>query len=580
MSDHQVYAVILAGGSGSRLWPLSRRDLPKQFLALDGKASLLQTTINRLSPVIDTKSVLIVTQEAHAKGEAYHALLPYQTLFEPTGRNTAPAIALAAAYLTACGADPIMVVLPADHIIKDEVRFRAHLNIAIKAAESGKLITFGIRPTHPDTGFGYIKAHRCPPLDKGGLGGICDMSEIYTVERFTEKPDHATAERFLKEGDYYWNSGMFVWRASVILAEIQQHLPAVYQVIQDIIAESRAAGTFQQAVEKHFAAMPSISIDYGVLEKSSRVSLIPCDIGWNDVGSWQAVHEISAHDENGNALQGNVIAVDCKNSLIRAEKRLVAAIGVEDLCVIETADAVLISKSDQTQRVREVVDVLQQRGATEHVYHAKVNRPWGNYTVLEEDQDGFKIKRIEVAPGARLSLQSHRQRSEHWVVVSGTATVTNGDEVITVLKNQSTYIPIGTRHRLENRGSEPLHIVEIQVGEYLGEALNHELHEALELAQALFKVYGKGIFTEFFSEGIGGGLSFNIVYRAAKLKFLHPFKRLFCRDVIALFPSFFQPPFKDIHGGGFIFCGKGPSFIGITGYKGVYEVFPFVEFSP
>ena len=469
MSDHQVYAVILAGGSGSRLWPLSRRDLPKQFLALDGKASLLQTTINRLSPVIDTKSVLIVTQEAHAKGEAYHALLPYQTLFEPTGRNTAPAIALAAAYLTACGADPIMVVLPADHIIKDEVRFRAHLNIAIKAAESGKLITFGIRPTHPDTGFGYIKAHRCPPLDKGGLGGICDMSEIYTVERFTEKPDHATAERFLKEGDYYWNSGMFVWRASVILAEIQQHLPAVYQVIQDIIAESRAAGTFQQAVEKHFAAMPSISIDYGVLEKSSRVSLIPCDIGWNDVGSWQAVHEISAHDENGNALQGNVIAVDCKNSLIRAEKRLVAAIGVEDLCVIETADAVLISKSDQTQRVREVVDVLQQRGATEHVYHAKVNRPWGNYTVLEEDQDGFKIKRIEVAPGARLSLQSHRQRSEHWVVVSGTATVTNGDEVITVHKNQSTYIPIGAKHRLENLGNEPLHIVEIQVGDYLGE---------------------------------------------------------------------------------------------------------------
>jgi mannose-1-phosphate guanylyltransferase/mannose-6-phosphate isomerase len=262
---------------------------------------------------------------------------------------------------------------------------------------------------------------------------------------------------------------MFVWRASVILAEIRQHLPTVYQVIQNIIAESNAGGTFQQAVEKHFAAMPSISIDYGVLEKSSRVSLIPCDIGWNDVGSWHAVHEISAHDENGNALQGNVIAVDCKNSLIRAEKRLVAAIGVEDLCVIETADAVLISRSDQTQRVREVVDVLHQRGSTEHVYHAKVNRPWGSYTVLEEDQDGFKIKRIEVAPGARLSLQSHRQRSEHWVVVSGTATVTNGDEVITVQKNQSTYIPIGTKHRLENRGSEPLHIVEIQVGEYLEE---------------------------------------------------------------------------------------------------------------
>ena len=468
MSDCQVHAVILAGGSGSRLWPLSRQHLPKQFLSLDGNASLLQTTINRLSPAIKAENILIVTQEAHAKGEAYHALLPYRTLFEPVGRNTAPAIALAAACLMAEGADPIMVVLPADHIIKDEVRFRDHLSIAIKAAENGGLITFGIRPTHPDTGFGYIKA-RSASLDTEAPDEACAANEVYTVERFTEKPDHATAEQFLRQGDYYWNSGMFVWRASVILAEIQRHLPEVYRIVQAILAGSRAAGSFQQAVEEHFAAMPAISIDYGVLEKSDRVSLIPCDIGWNDVGSWHAVHEISAKDESGNTLQGNVVALDCRNSLIRAEKRLVAAIGVEDLCVIETADAVLISKSDQTQRVREVVDTLEQRGATEHIYHAKVNRPWGSYTVLEEDQDGFKIKRIEVAPGARLSLQSHKRRSEHWVVVSGTATVTNGDSIITVHKNQSTYIPIGTKHRLENQGSEPLHIVEIQVGEYLGE---------------------------------------------------------------------------------------------------------------
>ncbi len=455
MSD--VHAVILAGGSGSRLWPLSRQHLPKQFLALDGKATLLQTTINRLSPTIAAKDVLIVTQESHAKGEAYHALLPYRALYEPIGRNTAPAIALAAAYLMAEGDDPVMVVLPADHIIKDEVRFREHLDIAIRAAESGKLVTFGIQPTRPDTGFGYIKAH--PGEDV----------QVYEVERFTEKPDLATAETFLKEGDYFWNSGMFVWRASVILDEIRRYLPAVHQIVEIILAENRAGINFQQAVEKHFAAMPSISIDYGVLEKSDQVSLIPCDIGWNDVGSWQAVHEISSKDEHGNALQGNVIAIDCKNSLIRAEKRLVAAIGIEDLCVIETADAVLISKSDQTQRVREVVDALHEKGATEHIYHTKVNRPWGSYTVLEEDEEGFKLKRIEVAPGARLSLQSHQQRSEHWVVVSGIATVTNGDDVITVHKNQSTYIPIGAKHRLENRGSEPLHIVEIQVGDYLGE---------------------------------------------------------------------------------------------------------------
>ncbi len=454
---NDVCAVILAGGSGSRLWPLSRQHLPKQFLALEGSSSLLQTTINRLSPTVDASNVLIVTQEAHAKGEAYHALLPYQSLFEPVGRNTAPAIALAAAWLARDGADPVMVVLPADHIIKDEASFREHLDTAIRAAHGGRLLTFGIQPTRPDTGFGYIKAH---PSDAG---------EVYDVERFTEKPDHDTAVRFLESGDYYWNSGMFVWRASVILAEIRRYLPAVYKVVEAILAEYRAGTEFQQAVERHFATMPSISIDYGVLERSDQVSLIPCDIGWNDVGSWQAVHEIADKDENGNALQGNVIAVDCRNSLIRAEKRLVAAIGVEDLCVVETADAVLISKSDQTQRVREVVDHLHEKDATEHVYHAKVNRPWGSYTVLEEDPEGFKLKRIEVAPGARLSLQSHARRSEHWVVVSGTATVTNGDEVITVHKNQSTYIPIGAKHRLENCGSEPLHIVEIQVGDYLGE---------------------------------------------------------------------------------------------------------------
>ena len=436
---------------------MSRQHLPKQFLVLEGETTLLQTTINRLSPTIEAGQVLVVTQEAHAKGEAYHALLPYRALYEPVGRNTAPAIALAATYLMAEGADPIMVVLPADHIIKDEARFRSHLEDACAAAGEGKLVTFGIQPTRPDTGFGYIKAK---PNEAG---------RVYEVERFTEKPDHETAERFLQDGNYYWNSGMFVWRASVILEEIGRHLPEVYRVVQEILKEVGLGLSFQQAVEKHFPVMPSISIDYGVLERSDRVSLIPCDIGWNDVGSWQAVHEISPHDQAGNALQGNVIAVDCKRSLIRSEKRLVAAIGLEDICVIETADAVLISRSDQTQRVREVVDQLHDKGATEHIFHTKVNRPWGSYTVLEEDPEGFKLKRIEVAPGARLSLQSHTRRSEHWVVVSGTATVTNGDQVLTVHKNQSTYIPIGAKHRLENLGNEPLHIVEIQVGDYLGE---------------------------------------------------------------------------------------------------------------
>jgi mannose-1-phosphate guanylyltransferase/mannose-6-phosphate isomerase len=451
----EVFAIILAGGSGSRLWPLSRRDLPKQFLALEGDESLLQTTIDRLSPIISAQNVLVVTQETHAKGEAYHALLPYKSLFEPVGRNTAPAIALAAAYLTRDGADAVMVVLPADHVIKEKISFQKHLQSAIGVANTGKLVTFGIKPTRPDTGFGYIKTY----MD----------GEVQDVELFTEKPDLSTAQHFLSTGNYYWNSGMFVWRASVILAEIRQYLPEVYQIIQDILVESRRGGSFQEAVEKYFSAMPSISIDCGVLENTTNVSLIPCDIGWNDVGSWQAVHEISHKDQFGNVLRGNVIAFDCKNNLIRSEKRLVAAIGIENLCIVETADAILISRSDLTQQVREVVDVLHQRGASEQICHAKVNRPWGSYTVLDEDSGGFKLKRIEVAPGTRLSLQSHQHRSEHWVVVSGVATVTNGDHVVEIHKNQSTYIPMATRHRLENRGTEPLHIVEIQVGSYLGE---------------------------------------------------------------------------------------------------------------
>lgn len=456
--EHSVCAVILAGGSGSRLWPLSRQQLPKQFLRLDGEHSLLQGTIERLSPLIDPADVLIVTGEDHAKGEAYHALSPYQTLLEPVGRNTAPAIALAAAFLQQQGGDPVMVVLPADHIIKDVQAFQSSLRHAIEAARNSMLVTFGIRPTRPDTGFGYIKA---APAD--------NSQSVLAVERFTEKPDLAAAKRFLHDGGYYWNSGMFVWKASTILREIRQHLPEVHAVLRDMLDNCRSGEAFEQVVRKQFHRMPAISIDVGVLEKCANVGLVPCEIGWSDVGSWDAVYEIAGKDENNNTIQGNVLALDCKNSLIRGDKRLVAAVGMEDICVVETPDAILITKRGESQRVREVVEALKERGAREQLTHVTVQRPWGSYTVLEDENSGFKIKRITVIPGGKLSLQSHQHRSEHWVVVSGAATVVHGEDMLTVAKNESTYIPIGVKHRLENRGVIPLQIIEVQVGEYLEE---------------------------------------------------------------------------------------------------------------
>jgi len=511
ITNHQsgdvVRAVILAGGSGSRLWPLSRQQLPKQFLRLNGDRSLLQATIERLQPLIAPSNVLIVTGEEHAKGEAYHDLLPYESILEPVARNTAPAIAVAAAFLRERGGDPVMVVLPADHIIKDQTAFQACLSQAINAARSGALVTFGIRPTRPDTGFGYIKAgkpvprtlsrhsgeHRNPgngSLDPGirrddelrsipfnpPLRGTNHQSlvtghqsSVLTVERFTEKPDQQTAERFLREGDYFWNSGMFVWKASAILTQIAQHLPEVHAIVDEMRTTWKDGEPFAQVVKQQFHRMPSISIDYGVLEKAKDVVLIPCDIGWSDVGSWDAVHEISPRDANGNVFEGNVLALDCADTLIRGGRRLVAAIGVDNLCVVETPDAVLVTKRGQTQRVREIVDQLNARHAKEHLVHLTVQRPWGTYTVLEDEAKGYKIKRIEVKPGGRLSLQRHQHRSEHWVVVSGTATVVRDGETTTVSKNESTYISIGVKHRLENRGRIPLQIVEVQVGEYLEE---------------------------------------------------------------------------------------------------------------
>jgi len=485
ISQYPVKAVILAGGSGTRLWPLSRTQLPKQFLRLQGEKTLLDATVHRLAPLIEEKDVLIVTGSEHAKGEAYNSLQHYQTLLEPTGRNTAPAIALAAAWLlyqsrqsqqSGEAEDPIMVVLPADHIIKEREAFQSSLKQAIEVAKQGSLVTFGIKPTRPDTGFGYIKANKPSSADnrwsEEQLATENSNSPTLDVIKFTEKPDEATANRYFQTENYYWNSGMFVWRASAILEEIKIHLPELHRHLSVISSQWMEEGLPAENCEfsvGDWEKMPNISIDYGVLEKSKKVTLVPCNIGWSDVGSWDAVHEIALHDSSDNALQGRVIAKDCKNSLIHSNKRLVAAVGVEDLCVVETQDALLITKRGDSQRVREVVELLKQdKGAQEHLFHCTVNRPWGSYTVLEE-HTGFKMKRITVNPSASLSLQRHQHRSEHWVVVSGTATVTLNEQTQTITKNQSTYIPIGMKHRLENLGKIPLEIIEVQVGEYLGE---------------------------------------------------------------------------------------------------------------
>jgi len=452
--------VILSGGAGTRLWPLSRELYPKQLLALTGQRTMIQDTALRLKG-LEAAAPIIVCNDAHrflvAEQMRQISQEPRAIVLEPCGRNTAPAIALAAlaALKGSDNADPVLLVLPADHVIRDVPAFQQAALAAQAAAEEGRLVTFGVVPHAPETGYGYIK--RGAPL-----------GSVYRIEQFVEKPDAERAGQFLASGAYYWNSGMFVFRARRYLEELERFAPAIASAARKAYEGARADLDFTRLDAKAFEACPSDSIDYAVMEKTADAVVVPLDAGWSDVGSWASLHAASACDSNGNVAIGDVLVEDSTNCYLYSESRLVAAVGLEDHVVVETKDAVLVAPKNRVQDVKSLVGKLKELGRYEHSLHREVFRPWGSYDSLENGHR-FQVKRLTVKPGAQLSLQMHHHRAEHWVVVSGTARITRGDETFILEENQSTYIPIGVKHRIENPGRIPLHIIEVQSGSYLGE---------------------------------------------------------------------------------------------------------------
>jgi mannose-1-phosphate guanylyltransferase len=451
--------IIMAGGSGSRLWPLSRQMFPKQFLTLHGDSSMLQATAERLSGIEHAPAMVICNEEHRFSVAEQFRLnnIPNSgIILEPVGRNTAPAIALAALQAIKSGQDPLLLILAADHVINDEKEFVKSVKQAQVHAESGKLVTFGIVPTAPETGYGYIK--RGAALAKSG----------YAVAKFVEKPDPATAESYIETGEFYWNSGMFLFKASRYLAELKMHRPDILSACEKAIASTKSDLDFIRVDKTAFEACPDDSVDYAVMEKTANAVVVPMDCGWSDVGSWSALWEISEKDKHGNAFKGDVMAIDTNNSIVHAQDKLVATIGLEDIAIVETKDAILVSKLSEVQKLKNVVEQLKAENRSEFNHHREVYRPWGVYDSIDTGER-FQVKRITVKPGAKLSVQMHHHRAEHWIVVSGTAKVTNGDKEILLTENQSTYIPIGVIHALENAGEAPLEIIEVQSGSYLGE---------------------------------------------------------------------------------------------------------------
>ncbi|HMV57988.1 MAG TPA: mannose-1-phosphate guanylyltransferase/mannose-6-phosphate isomerase [Nitrospira sp.] len=465
MTNH-LYPVILAGGSGTRFWPLSRHLYPKQLLRIIGDETLIQQTMRRVLSCASPDRVLISTNPGQADsirvqlGE-WKSDLKDNYVIEPIGRNTAPAIALVAAELLRRDPEAMMLVLPADHVVTGEKAFQAAVTLGMQLAEKGHLVTFGIKPTRPETGYGYIQPNRRTTLAKK------DRLTGHPVARFVEKPSRTKAAQYLKSGNYFWNSGMFLWKAATIRDEINRHQPQLAKAVQKVHT-LMTSGADPRQIEAAYKKVPSVSIDNGVMELSSHAAMIPVGFGWSDVGNWSSLEEVAPRDKAGNVVSGRVIDMDSSNSVLYADRRVVATIGLTDMVVVDTPDATLICPKSRSQDVKQMVEILKQQGAPEHLEHVTVFRPWGSYTVLEEGP-GYKVKRVTVNPGGRLSLQLHHKRSEHWVVITGTARVTRGDDVLHLQIGQSTAIPVETPHRLENPGTETLHIIEVQNGPYLGE---------------------------------------------------------------------------------------------------------------
>ncbi|RMF10357.1 MAG: mannose-1-phosphate guanylyltransferase/mannose-6-phosphate isomerase [Alphaproteobacteria bacterium] len=461
MDQNLIHPVILSGGVGSRLWPLSRALYPKQLLPLVSDRTMIQETARRVAAPERFARPVVVANEEHrfiiAEQLREAAIVVETILLEPVGRNTAPAVALAALFLLDRGQDPLMLVMPSDHVIRDNSAFCAAVDRAREAARSGMLVTFGVTPDRPETGYGYIER-----------GAELAVDGVHDVSAFVEKPNAETAARYLETGRFLWNAGIFMFSARTYLDVLGRHAPEILDACKAAMADCVADLDFHRPDREAFMACPSESIDYAVMEKTDRAAVVPVDMGWSDVGSWAALWELADKDPSGNAIKGDVIALDTHDSLVRSEGPAVATVGVDNLVVVATDDAVLVANKDKVQNVKQVVDAFARSNRSEHMSHTVVYRPWGSYQTADAGER-FQVKRLVVKPGEQLSLQKHLHRAEHWVVVKGTAKVTRGDETFILHENESTYIPIGEVHRLENPGKIPLYIVEVQSGAYLGE---------------------------------------------------------------------------------------------------------------